>query len=526
MKRSKLCFGLLSVLAIMLGLSSSVYLEDTNALSHDYVGIPFLLPCLETNSTFTSLIPYSTSNRCSTLSSGPSLALNFQGSASDSSLSDIFPKFSSSFLGFNADTDSFYFDNSSPNSLRPLFQRTVFNDGDVATSFNAPSYSLPEFVSESLSYNNFYTRIPFGYSGKPSFDNQALSVLSCGPLTGAVCGGLWNAGEYLDDQILPYWYTADGFYRSNSAIDTDSGIHYSYTFSFDDLLNKPVRKFSSLTVPLHDYGGYFWDSSNLTRGRQFEFKGAFEFEGSFNWNSDITNNGSVFEIDAYAQAVGDTSGPQNIVFAQCVTNLVTLPASGYKQLEFSCSSSLSSDYIYFLPYLNISGGTTNGVLQYVFETDSVWRFASMFLVTDNDDTPGSAFNSTLTGGGTIVGSDDYILGVNSSSSEDWFSSLTGLFSFDFINPFAPIFNLFNNDSCANIPTLASMLHSNETQVCPWFDSSVRNITTPVLGLASMMLVFGFVVRWLGSRSGNFIEDSGGVDVGDSYHLSNKFRRKK
>ena len=102
--------------------------------------------------------------------------------------------------------------------------------------------------------------------------------------------------------------------------------------------------------------------------------------------------------------------------------------------------------------------------------------------------------------------------------------MTGLFSFDFINPFAPIFNLFNNDSCAQIPTLASMLHSNETQVCPWFDSSVRNITTPVLGLSSMMLVFGFVVRWLGSRSGNFIEDSGGVDAG-GYHFENKYRRK-
>lgn len=510
----------------MLGLSSSVYLEDTNALSHDYVGIPFLNPCLETNSSFTSLVPYSSSDRCRSLTIGSNFGINFQGSASDSSLRDIFPKYSSSFLGYSADDDSFYFDNSSSNALRSTFRRNVYDNDDVAAFFGSPLYTIPEFVSESLSYNNFYTRVPFGYSGKPSFDNNALSVLSCGPLTGAVCDGLWNSAEYLNDQVLPYWYSSDGFYRSNSAIDTDSGVHYSYTFSFDDLFNKPIRKFSSLTVPLHDYGGYFWDSSNLTRGRQFEFKGAFEFEGSFNWNSDINNNGSVFEIAAYAQSVGDTSGPQFIDFSQCVTNLVTLPSSGYKQLEFSCSGTLASDYIYFLPYLFISGGSSNGQLQYVFETDNIWRFASMFLVTDNDDTPGSPFNSTLTGGGTIIGSEDYILGANSSSSEDWFASLFNLFSFNFINPFAPIFNLFNNDSCAQIPTLASMLHSEETQVCPWFDSSIRNITTPVLGLASMMLVFGFVVRWLGSRSGNFIEDSGGVDIGENYHLGNKFRRKK
>lgn len=525
MKRSKLCFGLLLALAIMLGLSSSVYLEDTNALSHDYVGIPFLVPCLESNAGYTSLIPYSSSDRCRSLSPSFGFGINFQGSAYDSSLSDIFPKYSSSFLGFSADEDSFYFDNPSPNSLRPLFARHV-SDTDISAFFNAPSYALPEFVSDSLSYNNFHSRIPFGYSGKPSFDNNAQSVISCGPITGAVCGGLWNASEYLNDQILPYWYTADGFYRSNSAIDTDSGIHYSYTFSFDDLFNVPIRKFSSLTVPLHDYGGYFWDSSNLTRGRQFEFKGAFEFEGSFNWNSDINNNGSVFEIAAYALPVGSSNGPQLFDFSQCVTNLVTLPSSGYKQLEFSCSGTLASDYVYFLPYLFISGGSTNGQLQYVFETDNVWRFASMFLVTDNDDTPGSAFNSTLTGGGTVIGSEDYILGANTSFSEDWFASLTSLFSFDFINPFAPIFNLFNNDSCAQIPTLAGMLHSQETEICPWFDSSVRNIVTPVLGLSSMMLVFGFVVRWLGSRSGNFIEDSGGVDINENYHFGNKFRRKK
>ena len=40
----------------------------------------------------------------------------------------------------------------------------------------------------------------------------------------------------------------------------------------------------------------------------------------------------------------------------------------------------------------------------------------------------------------------------------------------------------------------------------------------------MMIIFGFTVRWLGARSGNFIEDSGGIDSG-GYHFENKFRRK-
>ena len=64
----------------------------------------------------------------------------------------------------------------------------------------------------------------------------------------------------------------------------------------------------------------------------------------------------------------------------------------------------------------------------------------------------------------------------------------------------------SGDTCASIPNLASMLHSNETQVCAFFPSTVRDILTPVFVLASMMLVFGFVVRWLGSSSGNMFED--------------------
>ena len=516
MKRSKLCYGLLLALVTIFGLSLNVSL-DVSATSHDYVGIPFLRPCFQVSSDFTSLIPYSSDmSVCGGVGSG--FEIRFFGTAYDSSLSDIYVRDSSSWLGYAVSGDSFYYD-SSLNALRAGFSR-YNSDDSVFLSASFMDFSVPEFMSNSssLSYANFYTRTPFGASGKPNYKNNASSILACGTQFGAVCGGLWNTDEYISSQILPYWYSADGFYRVNSAIDTDSGSHYSYSFSFDDLFNKPIRSFSELTIPLHDYGGYFWDSSNLTQGRAFEFKGAFEFDGSFDWNPNVSSSDFGFQIRAYVQEVGDSTGSKLITFADCNTNLVTLSSTGYKQLEFSCSGNLAHDYVYFMPFLDIYGGN-----EYVFRTDDTWRFASMFLVTDNDDTPGIAFNSDLTGGGTIIGSDEYIISEN-AGTEDWFSSLTSLFSFDFINPFAPIFNLFNNDSCAQIPTLASMLHSQETEICPWFDSSVRNIVTPVLGLSSMMLVFGFVVRWLGSRFGNLIEDSGGIDSG-GIDSGNKYRRK-
>ena len=87
------------------------------------------------------------------------------------------------------------------------------------------------------------------------------------------------------------------------------------------------------------------------------------------------------------------------------------------------------------------------------------------------------------------------------------SALSNLFNFNFINPFSPIFNLFTDSSqCANIPIIAGMLGSTETTYCPWFSSTTRSILTPVLGLSATMLVFGFLVRWLSSSSGNMFED--------------------
>lgn len=88
------------------------------------------------------------------------------------------------------------------------------------------------------------------------------------------------------------------------------------------------------------------------------------------------------------------------------------------------------------------------------------------------------------------------------------SQAESMFSFTFLNPFIGIFELFNDSGCVSIPTIAGMVGSDETTYCPWFDSSVRNILTPVIGLSSSMLLFGFVIRGFLNK-GNF---SGGIEV--------------
>lgn len=82
------------------------------------------------------------------------------------------------------------------------------------------------------------------------------------------------------------------------------------------------------------------------------------------------------------------------------------------------------------------------------------------------------------------------------------SQAQGLFNFNVLNPFANLWNAFNSSGCVSIPTIAGMLHSTNTTYCPWFPSSVRSTLTPVMAIASSMLLFGFVVRWLSGNSGD------------------------
>lgn len=87
------------------------------------------------------------------------------------------------------------------------------------------------------------------------------------------------------------------------------------------------------------------------------------------------------------------------------------------------------------------------------------------------------------------------------------SNAQSVFNFNVLNPFSGLFNLFANDCTGNIPIIASWLHAPSSTYTSWWcptDSTygVRSTLTPVFGIASMMLLFGFVVRWLSHNSGD------------------------
>lgn len=517
MKRSKLC-GLLLALFTIFGLSLSVS-SSTSALRHNYAGVPLMSPSLPYEFIFDSNShSYSfdwSASGVNTIALMPTFFIQFQGDSYQSDYDNLSINTSNSILSSYVENNQYYY-----NSMTAAFN---FIDSET---FSSNLYFFPDNYTNLGVNSQFYTRKPFGQDGKALFNNTASGLLRCYPFNyrglygnGAVCDGLWNTAEYINSEILPYYYGYDGFYISSSAIDTDSGIHYSHSFSLSDLFNQDIPTFSRMQIPLWDFDGYFWDSNNLYNGRSFEFTGAFEFDGSFDWHSDINNNGSYFRVYYSGLRANDPFNSDHGYF-DCTINLITL--SDLTRLEYSCPYVLPADYIAIGFTLDISG---NG--NYVWTTDDDWHFAYSYVVTDNDDTLGYSFNSHLTGGGSVPGSAsndiigsgcDFIHAICFDSSTidsvlaNFGQNISNLFLFNLFNPFSFLFTSFSDaSSCASIPIISGMLHAEESTICPFFDSSVRAIGTGVFSLVSVMLLFGFIIRWLRSSNSDFSPISNGGD---------------
>lgn len=242
------------------------------------------------------------------------------------------------------------------------------------------------------------------------------------------------------------------------------------------------------------------------------------------------------DFDTYSGTVADFVSTRTVSSATCTVDpnheflkvnedLTFTHMYGY---QVNCEYTPSTDMSYIQATLVLSGdeySTTN-----LFTFRQYLYFGSSYLVTDNDDTySGINANDEPTGDNIEISPGYSSLYCDNAATcdppGDGMFGLTELFNFTFINPFEPILHLFtDNGSCVQIPTIAGMIHSEETEVCPWFDSNVRNIVTPVLGLSSMMLVFGFAVRWLGSSTGNLFEDSRDEEVSNQGGRWGHFKR--
>lgn len=465
MKGNKIKCGLLLALFIMLGLSLGISSGDTNALKYSFNTFPLYQA------------------RYSDTSSPGGEAFGFwfdTNNSSDLSVSDEILSTNSSYyyetyLSNNVCLNRDYKSNIFSNSIVSSRNYTDIWSGEGTGFYRTFGFDDCEHNVTKYSYDSFFGNTYYLSNGEVEkvvdIDKELFSSSS-------------NEERYLKRVTIPLNFDSSVSFSANTPLSFSFGLVTSYPTGF-----------SNFTVPNVSFDVYY------------------SSEGS-----------------SYHEIISSCSVNDNYGFATVNPDLSV--SGAYSGFLVTCDFTPTRDISHFTSRLIIFGGSADynpsSFLSY-FSNYGLY-FASSYLVTENDNTWSGQNISPLPTGENINDAPGYtqLYGVDSPTCVpgDFLCQLGNLFTFNFINPFAPIFNLFgNNESCAQIPNLASMIHSEETQVCPWFNATTRNIVTPVLGLSSMMLVFGFAVRWLGARSGNFIEDSGGVDSG-GYHFENKYRRRK
>ena len=81
----------------------------------------------------------------------------------------------------------------------------------------------------------------------------------------------------------------------------------------------------------------------------------------------------------------------------------------------------------------------------------------------------------------------------------WFD----VFSFTVLFPFTNFFSSLTNDTCVDIPILASWLYNTESHVCTYWPQNIRDTLTPVFMSLATILLFGFIMSWLKGNSNDF-----------------------
>lgn len=512
MKGIKKCFGLFLVLATMLGLSLNAS-SGANALKYEITTIPYGFP------RFNNLF-----NSANERGFGSKFGVSYFASES----LDIFNK--------------------------PYYYHMFLQDGDCVWAGDQYAGSIYHIDSGIDSGGSYYeVEFYFDYYDTTHFDynfNQHESVVSCNT-RGAIDNiksttfpsyvfGMPNFRSF-----PPYRYNYDGIYVHD--LVTTDGLYRQSRFDFgelftdnDDVLGWGIipEHIKSVSLPT----GLFDNISDVHYGSSVVISGSFMFD-SANPATDVFILDQDFSVSASyswpfynGYSTPYLNGSSSITPISCSYNLIDNRSNTNEypwELKFSCPLTLSSNGIMDL-FQSYSFWQDRGVLDFNVQFNkgweypaTVWALTDYYVITNGDDTPANVpFSSYEIEGNFTQDAPGSAQDDSTDSNVDWFSSLTNLFNFSFLNPFAPMFALFtDNSGCANIPIIAGMLHSEETTYCPWFSSTTRNTLTPVLGIVSTMLLFGFLVRWLGARSGNFIEDSGGIDSG-GYHFENKYRRKK
>lgn len=432
-----------------------------------------------------------------------------------------YPSSVSSFPNYYQNDSGFYVrvSSSSPvlSSSRP-FVISYNNIDNHCQPISSNSFHRLPYISGSsfLQYNYFFT------GANIDFNSSFCNYLGSRDFFNAhyVATDTIGSGDWITlNSLSPYRYTYDGFYITGTKQDAHGLVRENSLNLVSDFFssNELPDKILSYRIPIGSGKEYISDS--FVNGQHIVIDGHLWFDVSHDEfvNDDVSyfSNTSVSTVVNYMSRSGDGYIGGDVHSCSTQWDFVGSSDDSNYSLYYTCTFSLRSSsgssawntelyYPWFALEFNLDYDE-HFTIHDISYLDST-------LQTDVDSTFGGDFNDDISGADPDSAPGSALQHVdNSTDNVSWFDSLVNLFNFNILNPFAPIFALFtDNNSCVNIPTIAGMLNSSETQYCPWFDSTTRDIVTPVVGLSATMLLFGFFVHWLGSSSDAVFDDAGSL----------------
>lgn len=167
------------------------------------------------------------------------------------------------------------------------------------------------------------------------------------------------------------------------------------------------------------------------------------------------------------------------------------------------------NYMYLSPSYYKASNTYQGLR--LFDSISDFRSYGIYC-TDQDciDSNASLVSKYQTEHNNSVGSFENL--QTSNPAAGWFN----IFNFGLIFPWSTWFDGFTNNSCVDVPNIASWLHTNQSHYCTFWPANIRQSLTPIFNSISLMVIFGFVVSWLKGRSSNAFHDNDTSRLGDRF----------
>lgn len=310
-----------------------------------------------------------------------------------------------------------------------------------------------------------------------------------------------------------YRYQYDGLYMSDC--DPDLSTRCS-EFDLTDLFTPLPDHYTEFQLPL---GMPSSSVETLAVNTPIRLQGSFFLDSKTGSYTDFSFAPDTFQVrlEGFTSEEDLQQNRKSLYNFPCTFTHTTSTAeenAGVEIIEYICQGVSPFSYLNNYYYMNLQM-----IGEHLLDAPDtrMFIFEPMYLIYNNDQTPGGSFTGSVEGGEKQSSPNSILSPENDPGGavyrDSWEYKLSHLFDFQMFNPFAPIFNMFSDQSeCHHIPTLASWLKVEDDTYCPWFPAMVRNVTTPIIGIASTMLLFGFFVRFLKSSSGNDTIDSGGRNL--------------